>query len=364
MNSGMNVTSMLSQGYLLPSRKALDAIKKQGEAASLALREQQILAQERALKAKSTDSKVSTVYHYSIGPNGRRYITGAEVTIEGDEQAVDQVPGGVKHESIRSEGNRPEGNEPHELDPKTEEAEKTGKNTPVSRELQDPEREAVQELKRIEQEVIAHEAAHQAAGGRFAGAVSYSYTQGPDGKRYITGGEVPIHVPASDDPEQTLRDMEQVRRAALAPGNPSGQDLSVAAAAAAIAAQARQQLALSKAKEAGSGEFKTGAASVQAGLRFEDIQSGNIQSGNIQSEIQSQRSQRSRQSQGRAEESLSETRDPAEVYARHASKYGLWAWGRGFEPVASEQAASKGVTSQGVVLDDLEGIQLPFDFAA
>ncbi|MDR1622573.1 MAG: hypothetical protein LBS00_09385, partial [Synergistaceae bacterium] len=181
---------------------------------------------------------------------------------------------------------------------------------------------------------------------RFAGAVSYSYTQGPDGKRYITGGEVPIHVPPSDDPEQALRDMEQVQRAALAPGNPSAQDRSVAAAAAAMAAQARQQLSLS-AKEAGDA-FKTGATSVKAGLRFEDIQSENIQSRDRpQSAIFSSSSS-----------PFSTLGEPAGVYARHASKYGLWAWGRGFEPIApiSEEALEANAA--------LKGVGLPCDFAA
>ena len=52
-----------------------------------------------------------------------------------------------------------------------------------------PEEDAViRELRNTEREVIAHEAAHQAAAGRFGGAVSYTRTTGPDGKSYITGG--------------------------------------------------------------------------------------------------------------------------------------------------------------------------------
>lgn len=323
----MNVTSMWSQGYLQLSQKALDAIKNQGQSASLALQEQQILAQERALKAKSADSKVSTVYHYSIGPNGRRYITGAEVTIEGDEQAVDRVAGGVKREGLKKREN--DADKDRELDSQAE-------KSPVSEES-DANQAAIQELKQIEQEVIAHEAAHQAAGGRFAGAVSYSYTEGPDGKRYITGGEVPIHVPASDDPEQTLRDMEQVQRAALAPGNPSAQDRSVAASAAAAAAQARQQLALAKREEAGKApdEYKTGASSIQAGLRFEAIQSR-----------QSQSLERSSVSSSSVSSS-STIREVADLYVHHTSKYGLWAWGRGFEPTAPDKVTPENRPEEG-----------------
>lgn len=90
----------------------------------------------------------------------------------------------------------------------------------------------VRQLAGREREVIAHEQAHSAVGGRYAGAPSYSYTRGPDGRSYISGGEVSIDVsPVPNDPEATLRKMEVVQRAALAPAEPSGQDLRVAAAA-------------------------------------------------------------------------------------------------------------------------------------
>jgi hypothetical protein len=47
----------------------------------------------------------------------------------------------------------------------------------------------------------------------------------PDGCDYALGGEVAIDTSAiAGDPEATLRKMEQIRRAALAPANPSGQD--------------------------------------------------------------------------------------------------------------------------------------------
>ncbi|MDR0934045.1 MAG: hypothetical protein LBM56_03000 [Burkholderiaceae bacterium] len=101
----------------------------------------------------------------------------------------------------------------------------------------------IAQLKQIEQEVIAHEAAHKAVGGRYASAASYSYTTGPDGQKYITGGEVSISTPATSDPEEVLRMAELVRRAALAPANPSSQDISVAARAAQKAVTARADIA-------------------------------------------------------------------------------------------------------------------------
>jgi hypothetical protein len=180
------------------------------------------------------------------------------------------------------------------------------------------ESEAVRELKRAEQEVIAHEAAHKAVGGGLAGAVSYTYTQGPDGKSYITGGEVSIHVPVSGDPEKTLRDMEQVQRAALAPANPSGQDLAVAAKAAAAATDARRELAAKNGESDGkeSALFPSGVSSVKAGLLFERLH-GENREGNVLSLI---------------EELPDDTMiDPMEAYGRNASSRGLWTLGRGFE---------------------------------
>lgn len=112
----------------------------------------------------------------------------------------------------------------------------------------DPQSAEYLELKQLQardREVRAHEQAHLAAAGQYAkGGASFSYTRGPDGRNYATGGEVGISTSAvSGDPEATLRKAEQVRRAALAPAEPSTQDLKVAAQATATASQARQDIA-------------------------------------------------------------------------------------------------------------------------
>ncbi len=108
---------------------------------------------------------------------------------------------------------------------------------------------ASNEMAAREQEVIAHEMAHMATGGGLTGAVSYKYEMGPDGKRYISGGSVSIRISSGGDPEETIRKMQQVRRAAMAPSNPSGMDMAVAAQAAQIEAQARAELAKQNAAE-------------------------------------------------------------------------------------------------------------------
>jgi hypothetical protein len=101
----------------------------------------------------------------------------------------------------------------------------------------------VAQLSATDREVRAHETAHASAGGALAGAPQLSYTTGPDGKRYAVSGEVSIDTSkVTDDPQATIAKMSQVRKAALAPANPSTQDLKVAAIASQIANQAQIEL--------------------------------------------------------------------------------------------------------------------------
>lgn len=120
-----------------------------------------------------------------------------------------------------------------------------------SQELTDSEKKRVQELKGIDREVRTHEQAHlAAAGGLSRGGASFSYTKGPDGKRYATGGEVNIEISSVEGkPEETIRRMQQVRRAALAPSDPSSQDRLVAAKASRLEAKARAELNSPEQKE-------------------------------------------------------------------------------------------------------------------
>lgn len=106
--------------------------------------------------------------------------------------------------------------------------------------LEQPEvKKEIGELKQTEQEVIAHEQAHKAAGAGITGPITYTHTTGPDDQRYITGGEVSLETKSGDTPEDTISILEQVKRAALAPAQPSSQDLRVAASATAQIQQAR-----------------------------------------------------------------------------------------------------------------------------
>ena len=114
------------------------------------------------------------------------------------------------------------------------------------------ERERLADLRRRDRQVRAHEQAHATVGGRYAGAPSYTYERGPDGVNYAVAGEVPIDVsPVPGDPAATIDKMEVVKRAALAPAEPSAQDRRVAAIADARRLEATAELRSQEAEAAG-----------------------------------------------------------------------------------------------------------------
>ncbi|MDX2506416.1 MAG: putative metalloprotease CJM1_0395 family protein [Gammaproteobacteria bacterium] len=117
-------------------------------------------------------------------------------------------------------------------------------STPSGEVLSDEEQRQVQELKRRDTEVKAHEQAHLSAAGNLSrGSASFSYETGPDGNRYAVGGEVNIDTSGvSGDPQATLAKAQKIRRAATAPADPSSQDRSVAAQASQMEAQARTDI--------------------------------------------------------------------------------------------------------------------------
>jgi hypothetical protein len=107
----------------------------------------------------------------------------------------------------------------------------------------DQELQTIRELSQRDREVRSHEQAHQAVGGQYTGGMTLSYERGPDGRRYAVAGEVSIDIsPVPGNPTATLAKAEQVRRAALAPAEPSAQDRSVAAAAMQLKTEAQIEL--------------------------------------------------------------------------------------------------------------------------
>ncbi|MEE2932268.1 MAG: putative metalloprotease CJM1_0395 family protein [Pseudomonadota bacterium] len=117
--------------------------------------------------------------------------------------------------------------------------------------LTDAERRKVEALKARDRQVREHERAHQIAGGHYASSPTYRTVRGPDGKSYAVGGEVRIDTSVvPNNPEATIRKMQTVKRAALAPQEPSSADRAVAAEADAKIVRARQEIQERKIEEA------------------------------------------------------------------------------------------------------------------
>lgn len=137
----------------------------------------------------------------------------------------------------------------------------------ANKELTDAEEKQVRELKARDREVRAHEQAHARVGGSYASSPTYTFQDGPDGKRYAIGGEVQIDsAPIPGNPEASIRKLDIVIRAALAPSEPSSQDLKVAAQARENKIKAQAELRAQKQAELqgddgeNSGVSSTGSA--------------------------------------------------------------------------------------------------------
>lgn len=106
------------------------------------------------------------------------------------------------------------------------------------------EQRRLRELAARDNQVRTHERAHLAAAGGLAhGGARFQLTRGPDGRQYATGGEVSIDVsPVAGDPQATIEKAQTIRRAALAPAEPSQADRAVAARATAMANEARIEM--------------------------------------------------------------------------------------------------------------------------
>lgn len=139
---------------------------------------------------------------------------------------------------------------------KTDSTEKPESNT-----LSEAELLEVKALQSRDQEVRAHEQAHASVGGSTTGAPSYSYQMGPDGKRYAVEGEVSVDLSTvRGDPVATITKMQKVYAAAMAPLQPSAQDIRVAYSASSKILEAQSDLADIKLKdEPVNSDNKTGS---------------------------------------------------------------------------------------------------------
>ncbi len=137
-------------------------------------------------------------------------------------------------------------------------SEKKSTQETTSTELTTSEKALVSRLQARDTTVKAHERAHISAGaGVILSGATFVYQKAPDERLYAIGGEVAIDTSPENEPEATVKKMQLVRSAALAPSDPSPTDYQVAATASMLQMQARLEMAramqndlLGKAKEA------------------------------------------------------------------------------------------------------------------
>jgi hypothetical protein len=185
--------------------------------------------------------------------SGRSVSSTSEATGVSDSVSVSQTAREIYALQAVGEGSRSAGDASgSSVEARDDGAVDDGSPVPSSTEdLSSSEQKEVEHLGDRDAEVRSHEQAHAAAGGGLSGAPSYTYTLGPDGKRYATSGEVSINSSAiSDDPQATILKMQTVKRAAMAPAQPSGQDRSVYGRASRTEQKAHAELRAEEAEQA------------------------------------------------------------------------------------------------------------------
>ncbi|XOZ34958.1 putative metalloprotease CJM1_0395 family protein [Halomonadaceae bacterium KBTZ08] len=200
---------------------------------------------------------------------------GVQVSISGQgrQQSPQQQSSNPSSEGNSAGSQRPESARSGNQQERGQEASQGNREDPEQgSERPTPEEDSViQELRGRDREVRQHEQAHQVVGGQYAGAPTYTYQRGPEGQLYAVGGQVSIDTsPVRDDPRATISKMRTVRSAALAPADPSPQDLRVAQEATRQLLQAQSELRSSSQKEGDDGPGPTGETQASASGRSGD----------------------------------------------------------------------------------------------
>jgi hypothetical protein len=130
------------------------------------------------------------------------------------------------------------------------ETQSTTSQSQTSTELTPEQKRQIASLQRIDALVRQHEQMHIAAGGSvITSGPNYSYAYGPDGKQYAVSGEVGIDTSPGSKPQENIDKGRMIQRAALAPPDPSPQDLQVAAVGGQLEAQGHSDLVAELAAE-------------------------------------------------------------------------------------------------------------------
>lgn len=157
--------------------------------------------------------------------------------------------------------------------PQEDQESPTNENKPQENTKQEDyaDEQILEQLKARDFEVKQHESAHASVGGVHAGMPSYQFTTGPDGKKYATDGEVSVDLSVvANDPQATITKMQKVHAAALAPMNPSSQDISVAAQATQQILQAQSELLVNENSDNAQPDHKDSGIAETSGTLKDD----------------------------------------------------------------------------------------------
>lgn len=211
-------------------------------------------AQQARLRRQDETAVFSPVEELEQNTESRRTNIEQPGRLEA-EQSVNTASQLTRRDDTPVEETREVRGEPAQAQSDEPQADSAQQQREVQREQQDQAKQAqeeaklqeeielVRELAARDREVRAHEQAHQSVGGQYAGAMEFTFQRGPDGKRYAVGGEVSIDVSkVPGDPQATLDKADRVRRAALAPAEPSAQDRRVASLASQISIEAQNDI--------------------------------------------------------------------------------------------------------------------------
>lgn len=120
-------------------------------------------------------------------------------------------------------------------------------STLKANQLTPAEKQLVASLMSRDREVRQHETRHYEMGRPYTQLPKYWFVTGPDGRRYVVSGSVSFAFRRfSREAETLLHQMTVLQQAALAPREPSPQDLAVARALGKIIQDLRNQLAVAR----------------------------------------------------------------------------------------------------------------------
>lgn len=201
---------------------------------------------------------------------------------------------------------------------------------PDGKDLDAQDKKEIERLKTRDNEVRAHEHAHVAAGGSLVRrGASFEYKRGPDGKMYANGGEVSIDTSSvPDDPQATINKAQTIKRAALAPAEPSSTDRKVAAEASRMEAQARAELADKRLEDAGLSENEESSESKDSSIDNVEESGGNVEESSdnaVKSSVNAGKSDVIAEDRAEMSESLDKSRTFSDKEAdQFMNKYRYW----------------------------------------